>query len=441
MAVKRYCNLSFLPSEIIESEILPRLPVKSVLRFKSVCKSWNLLISNNPDFIKSHLDLNPNKDSLLVMTSERKKYEETRDESLFQGSTAMIGSVNGLVCFYNWHHEFEGIEFVIWNPATKQCLANIPLLPSRFEEREHDGLIEDCFGFGFDSVANDFKVMYVITIEDQPLVGDIYSCKQRCWKKITPSNFLFRGYVPPLALQVVFRGSPYWLNVQPNGKNSRLTVIWFDVQNEIFRLLPEIGSIDQKQDAVIMNFEDSIAVMVYNRKVLLTEPVDVYVFNERCDVWRKMSIGPVIGKELTIYRIPLIFQGDLVHVAASHLKEEDYVYIDGQPSADSPPSALKCEKSSFQVMVHNVNFVEGSSWKKNYSDRKILVPLGQKINATKSSMFYSRNTETQTKQEVYSILNFNEADEDTQDLGLPNNKKRKKTAVLSYLKDRLSTRV
>ncbi|XP_074352282.1 F-box/kelch-repeat protein At3g23880-like [Apium graveolens] len=302
MAVKRYCNLSFLPSEIIESEILPRLPVKSVSRFKSVCKSWNLLISNNPDFIKSHLDLNPNKDSLLVMTSERKKYEETRDESLFQGSTAMIGSVNGLVCFYNWHHEFEGIEFVIWNPATKQCLANIPLLPSRFEEREHDGLIEDCFGFGFDSVANDFKVMYVITIEDQPLVGDIYSCKQRCWKKITPSNFLFRGYVPPLALQVVFRGSPYWLNVQPNGKNSRLTVIWFDVQNEIFRLLPEIGSIDQKQDAVIMNFEDSIAVMVYNRKVLLTEPVDVYVFNERCDVWRKMSIGPVIGKELTIYR-------------------------------------------------------------------------------------------------------------------------------------------
>ncbi|KAL8094024.1 hypothetical protein AgCh_035782 [Apium graveolens] len=47
-----------------------------------------------------------------------------------------------------------------------------------------------------------------------------------------------------------------------------------------------------------------------------------------------------------------------------------------------------------------------------------------KINATKSSMFYSRNTETQSKQEVYSIMNFNEADEDTQDLGLPNIKKR-----------------
>lgn len=74
-------------------------------------------------------------------------------------------------------------------------------------------------------------------------------------------------------------------------------------------------------------------------------------------------------------RIPLIFQGDLAHIAASHLKEEDYVYIDGQLSADAPPIALKCEKSSLQVMVHNVNFVEGSSWKRNFSDRKILVPL------------------------------------------------------------------
>ncbi|XP_017254727.1 protein OSB4, chloroplastic isoform X1 [Daucus carota subsp. sativus] len=74
-------------------------------------------------------------------------------------------------------------------------------------------------------------------------------------------------------------------------------------------------------------------------------------------------------------RIPLLFEGDLAHIAASHLKEKDYVYIDGQLSADSPPVALKCEQSSLQVVVHNVNFVEGSSWKKNFSDSKIMVPL------------------------------------------------------------------
>lgn len=97
-------------------------------------------------------------------------------------------------------------------------------------------------------------------------------------------------------------------------------------------------------------------------------------------------------------RIPLIFQGDLAHVAASHLKEEDYVYIDGQLSADSPPSALKCEQSSLQVMVHNVNFVEGSSWKKNFSDPKILVPLESFKTDNASQKKVSRSDDYQRKE-------------------------------------------
>lgn len=42
------------------------------------------------------------------------------------------------------------------------------------------------------------------------------------------------------------------------------------------------------------------------------------------------------------------------------------------------------------------------------------------MNQTKSSFFYSKNTETQTKQMVESVLSFSEADEGTQYLGLPN---------------------
>lgn len=42
-----------LPYEIVE-EILLQLPVKSLLRFRSVCKPWGALISD-PKFVKSHL--------------------------------------------------------------------------------------------------------------------------------------------------------------------------------------------------------------------------------------------------------------------------------------------------------------------------------------------------------------------------------------------------
>src|ERR1044072_4289426 len=44
-----------LPHDLIV-DILVRLPVKSLLRFKSVCKPWLSLISH-PQFAKSHFDL------------------------------------------------------------------------------------------------------------------------------------------------------------------------------------------------------------------------------------------------------------------------------------------------------------------------------------------------------------------------------------------------
>lgn len=62
---------------------------------------------------------------------------------------------------------------------------------------------------------------------------------------------------------------------------------------------------------------------------------------------------------------------------------------------------------------------------------------GYKINRAKSS--YDKNTEAQTKLVVESILSFNEADEGTQYLGLPNIIHGKKSPVLGYLKDRLSS--
>jgi hypothetical protein len=43
-----------LSEEIIVEEILVRLPVKSLVRFKSVCKAWRATISD-PIFIRAHL--------------------------------------------------------------------------------------------------------------------------------------------------------------------------------------------------------------------------------------------------------------------------------------------------------------------------------------------------------------------------------------------------
>jgi len=49
-------------------------------------------------------------------------------------------------------------------------------------------------------------------------------------------------------------------------------------------------------------------------------------------------------------RIPVIFEGDLAHVAACHLKKKDCVYIAGQLSADPPPFTMNEGQANVQVM-------------------------------------------------------------------------------------------
>ncbi|GAB4853550.1 hypothetical protein Ancab_017741 [Ancistrocladus abbreviatus] len=58
-------------------------------------------------------------------------------------------------------------------------------------------------------------------------------------------------------------------------------------------------------------------------------------------------------------RIPVIFEDDLAHTAACHIKEKDNIYIAGQLSNVLPPLALGNAQASLQVVVHSINFVQG----------------------------------------------------------------------------------
>ncbi|KAL8128518.1 hypothetical protein V2J09_017673 [Rumex salicifolius] len=74
--------------------------------------------------------------------------------------------------------------------------------------------------------------------------------------------------------------------------------------------------------------------------------------------------------------IPIVFQGDLAHTAASHLKPDDNVYISGHLTADKLPLSLSSDQHYFQVMVQSLNFVQGSPYSKSHltSDTKDLKP-------------------------------------------------------------------
>ncbi|GMH03156.1 hypothetical protein Nepgr_004995 [Nepenthes gracilis] len=77
--------------------------------------------------------------------------------------------------------------------------------------------------------------------------------------------------------------------------------------------------------------------------------------------WASTVISQEQFSDSSPLRISIIFEDDLAHTAACHLKEKDNIYIAGRLSADPLPITLNNDQSSMQVMVHSINFVHGSS--------------------------------------------------------------------------------
>ncbi|KAL6200012.1 hypothetical protein ACLB2K_029794 [Fragaria x ananassa] len=121
-------------------EILSRLPMKSLLRCRSVCKSWRALISRS-DFVNKHLNLAVNRindttDCSIRLLFLRNNYflDKWHPESMLVDSLKdfishttskqldapvvleiIVGSCNGLICLAGCGGVF------LWNPCTGEA--------------------------------------------------------------------------------------------------------------------------------------------------------------------------------------------------------------------------------------------------------------------------------------------------------------------------------
>ncbi|KAL3642416.1 hypothetical protein CASFOL_013231 [Castilleja foliolosa] len=117
------------PEEIMLC-ILTRLPVKSILRFKSVCKPWDELFSTR-EFMKMHqvqYSSDPKNQSFIIHNSAEYmslfeiESDETKPTILEYPhpktrNMEIVGSCNGLICLGRPHLGPGNI--VLWNPAMK----------------------------------------------------------------------------------------------------------------------------------------------------------------------------------------------------------------------------------------------------------------------------------------------------------------------------------
>ncbi|XP_037497978.1 F-box protein CPR1 [Jatropha curcas] len=122
-----------VPEDIV-AEIFLKLEVKSLLRFKSISKSCNSLISS-PDFIKSHL--HQSKDYPTVYSGNQR---QTRAIALTGVSWDF--SSNKIVSTPDSRY-----SLIVWNPATREC--RVLPDPEKFVS----------YGLGYDSATDDYKVI------------------------------------------------------------------------------------------------------------------------------------------------------------------------------------------------------------------------------------------------------------------------------------------
>ncbi|XP_077252585.1 uncharacterized protein LOC143891991 [Tasmannia lanceolata] len=110
---------SFLPQDIIDVNILPRLPAKSLLRFTFVCQTWKTRIScmlPTPPNLVCYDHKNPSL-SFLSFKGCPTGEPDYSIEFVRRRYNKMIASCNGLLVFGEW--DTPNVKFYIYNPVTR----------------------------------------------------------------------------------------------------------------------------------------------------------------------------------------------------------------------------------------------------------------------------------------------------------------------------------
>ncbi|XP_051125746.1 F-box protein CPR1 [Andrographis paniculata] len=179
-----------LPFEIVE-DILRRLPVKSLKRFRAVAKSWCFLIDSER-FAKLHLQQslisNTNRSLILgglglyrIGLDSLEEAEVIKPPFYYRSVDGISNSCNGVVLVMCE-------PAVLWNPFS----ADFKVLPecSDGSPTEVELYPRTTYGFGYVSRTDDYKVVRVVEFRHKInhfwmyAESSIYSLRSNCWTKI-----------------------------------------------------------------------------------------------------------------------------------------------------------------------------------------------------------------------------------------------------------------
>ncbi|XP_059654766.1 putative F-box protein At3g16210 [Cornus florida] len=266
-----------IPDELV-MEILGRLPVRTLLRFRCVCKSWCSLISsenfvtfwfnqtkrsvnNMNNLLLKHYTLHdkPHKQEHFSLHLDDESFTEyplnkgSRPVARFDHLT-VVGSCNGMVCVAEDH------TLYLWNPSVRKFV----VLPRPLKILHNKLYYVLALGLGFDSTTNDYKVVRIVYLSGGYLSVDrevdIYSLKEGGWRRI--SAISGSCWVPRIDCeksQAYLNGAIHWVT----GWSHNSFIVLFNLSTEVFykiELPTSLGHIREAHSLSLGVFQDSLCV-------------------------------------------------------------------------------------------------------------------------------------------------------------------------------------
>lgn len=230
-------------------DILSRLPVRSLLRFKCASKFWKSLISE-PHFKTKHWNHAKNNkkfQKLLIGRMFPTAYDKRVGTISYYcsslSSAQLVEGVQKLGCPSNdkpcgyimlcccdglsllWSHG----DHLLWNLSTNESvvLPNLKFPPVPYTST---------YGLGYDSISDDYKILTIdYTGYGSKLPNKIFALKIGSWRKIDNHPRGFRNSVSGRDSLIFFHGAFHWVNIDILSK---YFMVSFNMSNEAYREIP-----------------------------------------------------------------------------------------------------------------------------------------------------------------------------------------------------------
>ncbi|KAM7503207.1 hypothetical protein LguiB_002111 [Lonicera macranthoides] len=279
----------YLPEEVLV-DIFSRLPVKTLIQVRCVCKQWFSLISN-PNFATAHIDKTKNSDKLILRHFTEKERDGKEHYLLLENDQTLhvhddvklefpfktrsrhnfrvVGSCNGLLCLSDDLGVYA-FGIILWNPSIRRF---VTLPTPRVTKRTH-GSYSLVLGFGFDCKSNDYKVVRIAYVKGRngceliPPEVEVYSLSSGSWRSFVagaPPYGIYYGYTGSNAF---LNGTLHWIGYDPCKKGSNgCLIVSFDMGDEVFRevMLPD-SLAHCAWDLSISHYGELLSVLQYEQR-------------------------------------------------------------------------------------------------------------------------------------------------------------------------------